>query len=66
MTIAPATKGPLAAPPLHELTIENDSQERLLEDIKAVNVEPLWTKMTKLNPPTPAPKAIAHKFEYAG
>ncbi|RSH81656.1 uncharacterized protein EHS24_007836 [Apiotrichum porosum] len=65
-TLAPtATTGPLAPPPATTLSIANDNQEQLLEDIKAHNVEPLWTKMTKLNPPTPAPKAIAHKFEYA-
>jgi len=56
---------PLTPPPAHTIAVENDTQEKLIEDIKAHNIEPLWTKMARLNPPTPEPKAIAHKFEYA-
>lgn len=59
------TSGPLAPPPQYEIEVANDSQERLINDIKSENIEPLWLKMGRLNPPTPEPKAIAHKFEYA-
>lgn len=63
MTISHSTTGPLTPPPQYEVTVQDDCQEKLLIDVAKFNVEPLWTKMTKLNPPTPMPKAIAHKFE---
>ncbi len=59
------TSGPLAPPPPYEIEIANDTQEQLINDIKSENIEPLWPKMGRLNPPTPEPKAVAHKFEYA-
>ncbi|ORY24552.1 RmlC-like cupin domain-containing protein [Naematelia encephala] len=60
-----ATSGPLCPPPTHEVNIENDSQEQLLKDIETLDVQTLWTRMAKLNPPSPAPKAIAYKWEYS-
>ncbi|BEJ14232.1 hypothetical protein CspHIS471_0314060 [Cutaneotrichosporon sp. HIS471] len=59
------TCGPLAPPLPYKIQVADDSQERLINDIKSENVEPLWPKMGRLNPPTPEPKAVAHKFEYA-
>ena len=41
-----------------------DSQEKLLQDLKSTDVEPLWAKMTKLNPPQPEPKAVPHLWRY--
>ena len=57
-----ALSGPLVPPQPFSGAIASDSQEALLEDIKGVNVQPLWTRMAKLNPPLPEPKAIPHKF----
>lgn len=65
ITMTVPTSGPLSPPAAHTVTVPDDSQEKLLEDLPALHAEPLWAKMAKLNPPTPAPKAIAHKFEYA-
>lgn len=55
--------GPLAPPEAHTIDVIDDTPEKLLNDIKDVGVQTLWTRMAKLNPPTPAPKAIAHKWE---
>ena len=57
--------GPLTPPPQYEIDVVGDTQERLLDDIPSVNVLPLWTRMTRLNPPVPSPKAAVHKWEYA-
>ena len=43
---------------------ENDSIERLLEDISSTNTKPLWAQMTKLNPPLPNPKSIPFVWNY--
>ncbi|KAK4688411.1 gentisate 1,2-dioxygenase, partial [Tremellales sp. Uapishka_1] len=56
--------GPMSPPDAHSLFVENDSQEKLFRDIEPLHVETLWTRMTKLNPPLPSPKSIAHKWEY--
>jgi len=43
---------------------EADSTEKLLSDLRSTDVEPLWAKMTKLNPPEPQPKALPHIWRY--
>ncbi len=59
------TTGPLAPPQVASVQMKaNDTQADLLHDLSDLNVEPLWTRMAKLNPPLPAPKAIVHKWEY--
>lgn len=57
------TSGPLAPPVAHSIEVPGDSQEKLLADIEQLDVQTLWTRMAKLNPPLPSPKAIAHKWE---
>lgn len=40
----------------------HDGGGQLLAGLSGLDVLPLWTRMEKLNPPSPAPKAIAHKW----
>ncbi|GFZ44266.1 hypothetical protein JCM24511_01988 [Saitozyma sp. JCM 24511] len=60
----PKGSGPMAPPPSFTIQVEDDSQEKLLQDIPGVHTRPLWTQMNVLVPPVPKPKAIAHKWEY--
>jgi gentisate 1,2-dioxygenase len=53
----------MAPPPSFTIQVEEDSQEKLLQDIPGVHTRPLWTQMNVLVPPRPKPKAIAHKWE---
>jgi gentisate 1,2-dioxygenase len=39
-------------------------QERLLEALPSHNVEPLWTVMSAMVPPNPAPRAATHLWKY--
>lgn len=57
------TSGPLAPPKAFAITVEDDSQEKLLEQLPSVNTLPLWKQMSVLVPPRPRPKAAAHKWE---
>ena|SRR5271170_8024653 len=41
-----------------------DATAALLNEIEKTDVEPLWTKMTKLNPPEPHAKAVPHVWRY--
>jgi len=41
-----------------------DTTAELLEEIRQADVEPLWAKMTKLNPPEPEAKAVPHVWRY--
>jgi len=59
-----ATSGPLAPPKPSTISVENDTQEKLLNELPSVNTLPLWKQMNVLVPPQPKPKAAAHKWEY--
>lgn len=54
--------GPMASPPSYSVTIERDSQDKLLEDIPNVAALPLWKQMSVLVPARPKPKAVVHKW----
>ena len=44
---------------------QTDSVDQLLKEIaSSTNTTPLWSQMTKMNPPLPAPKATANLWEY--
>jgi gentisate 1,2-dioxygenase len=45
-------------------TAGSDPADALLEEIRSTDVEPLWAKMTKLNPPEPQAKAVPHVWRY--
>lgn len=45
-------------------TTGDDSVARLLMDLPVVNAEPLWAKMTRLNPPSPSPQTIPFIWKY--
>ena len=38
--------------------------DQLLSDLAQARTKPLWTQMTKLNPPVPNPKAIPYLWQY--
>lgn len=44
---------------------ENDSANKLLHDLEGSDTLPLWSQMTRLNPPAPNPTAVPHVWEYA-
>lgn len=39
-------------------------QQKLVESLPPYNVEPLWTVMSAMVPPMPAPKAVPHLWDY--
>lgn len=52
---------------IDQVGVTDDAQEgveQLLETAKAVHTKPLWTEMTRLNPPMPNPKCGPHIWEY--
>lgn len=44
---------------------ESDSAEKLISELPARNVLPLWAQMAKLNPPEPNPTCIPHIWRYS-
>ena len=62
-TVSSTQEGPMQPPPATTVDIVNDSHEKLLEDIVSKHVDPLWTQMNALVPPTPQPKSVPHKWE---
>lgn len=53
---------PTVPPPDYKITVKDDTQAQLLEDIPGVHTRPLWTQMSVLVPPKPGPKAVVHKW----
>jgi gentisate 1,2-dioxygenase len=41
-----------------------DAVEELMSNLESTHTKPLWTQMTRLNPPVPNPSAIPHKWAY--
>lgn len=41
-----------------------DSAAQLLQDLEASKTLPLWTQMTRLNPPEPKPTAVPFVWKY--
>lgn len=41
-----------------------DTPDRLLKDLQDSQTLPLWTQMTRLNPPAPNPTAVPFVWEY--
>ena len=42
----------------------NDSAAKLLQDLEDSQTLPLWTQMTRLNPPKPNPTAVPFVWKY--
>lgn len=60
---SPAIKGgPTSAPPSYTISVDDDSQEKLLNDLPSIDAQPLWKQMSVLVPAKPKPKAVAHKW----
>lgn len=62
-TSQPPTSGPLAPPKTYSISVEDDTQEKLLDTLPTIDTLPLWKQMNILVPPRPKPEAAAHKWE---
>lgn len=51
-----------APPPSYVISVDDDSQERLLGDLPNVAAMPLWKQMSVLVPARPKPKAVPYKW----
>lgn len=53
------------APSVEEKPLNGvDTPEQLLQDLENSKTLPLWTQMTRLNPPAPNPKTVPFVWEY--
>ena len=41
-----------------------DSADQLVSDLEGTDTLPLWSQMTKLNPPAPNPRCVPHLWSY--
>ena len=41
-----------------------DSVEQLISELEGTNTLPLWSQMTKLNPPAPNARCVPHAWRY--
>jgi gentisate 1,2-dioxygenase len=53
----------MTSPPYpYNITVPDDSQDRLLGDLPNVAAMPLWKQMSVLVPAQPKPKAVPYKW----
>lgn len=46
------------------ISIKDAETQELLSNLKQTHTKPLWTQMTRLNPPLPNPQTIPHVWKY--
>jgi gentisate 1,2-dioxygenase len=46
------------------MSTRDGETQHLLSNLEELHTKPLWTQMSKLNPPLPNPKTIPHIWKY--